>query len=140
VPPRVVEARQRYAQSRRVLDKVETRAPVLTRWHSRVAGWLHRPVPATLTFFAVMALVFQAVFAWATPFMDLIDGATVAVGGWLGEVLPPGMLASLLIDGVIAGVGSVLIFLPQIMILFLFIIVLEDTGYLARAAFLSDRL
>jgi ferrous iron transport protein B len=91
-------------------------------------------------FFAVMALVFQAVFSWATPMMDGIDlGAT-----WLSDqvalLLPAGALSSFITDGVIAGVGSVIVFLPQILILFLFIIVLEDSGFLARAAFLMDRI
>jgi ferrous iron transport protein B len=86
-----------------------------------------------------MATVFQAVFAWATPMMDLINTGVSAFGARLEAVLPPGMFTSLLVDGVIAGVGSVIIFLPQIIILFFFIIVMEDTGYLARAAFLVDR-
>jgi ferrous iron transport protein B len=79
------------------------------------------------------------VFSWATIFMDAIDSTFAAAGGGLAALLPEGMLASFVADGVIAGVGSVVIFLPQILILFLFIILLEDTGYLARAAFLMDR-
>ena len=86
-----------------------------------------------------MALVFQAVFAWAAPFMDAIDGSTTALGDVVRGFVAPGLVQSLIVDGVIAGVGSVIIFLPQILILFLFIILLEDTGYLARAAFLVDR-
>ncbi|MCK6370854.1 MAG: ferrous iron transporter B, partial [Gammaproteobacteria bacterium] len=86
------------------------------------------------------ATVFQAVFSWATPLMDLIDAAT----SWLAETvratLPEGAIASLIVDGAIAGVGSVIIFLPQIMILFAFIILLEDTGYMPRVAFMIDRL
>jgi ferrous iron transport protein B len=94
---------------------------------------------ATVLFLGVMATVFQAVFAWATPVMDLIDAATSGLGDIVAATLPAGLLASLITDGIIAGVGSVIIFLPQILILFLFIIVMEDTGYLARAAFLVDR-
>tara|TARA_B100000530_G_scaffold323198_1_gene258849 strand:- start:35 stop:1291 length:1257 start_codon:yes stop_codon:yes gene_type:complete len=86
-----------------------------------------------------MAIIFQAVFAWATPLMDFIDNTTAGLGTWVQDVIPPGMISSFIADGVIAGVGSVVIFLPQILILFLFIIVLEDTGYLARTAFLMDR-
>jgi ferrous iron transport protein B len=86
-----------------------------------------------------MAIVFQAVFAWATPMMDLIDAATAALSAFVINNMPAGALASLIGDGVIAGVGSVIIFLPQILILFLFIIILEDSGYLARAAYLLDR-
>jgi ferrous iron transport protein B len=86
-----------------------------------------------------MAVVFQAVFAWATPIMDFIDAATSGLGASVGATLGEGAFSSLIADGVIAGVGSVIIFLPQILILFLFIILLEDSGYLARAAYLMDR-
>ena len=86
-----------------------------------------------------MAIVFQAVFAWATPLMDLIDSGTAVLGSAVAAQLGDGAFASLISDGVIAGVGSVIIFLPQIMILFVFIILLEDSGYLARAAYLMDR-
>jgi ferrous iron transport protein B len=86
-----------------------------------------------------MLIVFQAVFAWATPFMDLIDEASAALGGLVHASFGDGWLTSLVADGVIAGVGSVVIFLPQILILFTFIILLEDSGYLARAAYLMDR-
>jgi ferrous iron transport protein B len=88
---------------------------------------------------AAMFLTFQAVFAWAEPLMGLIEAATGALGGWVGGALPEGMLRSLLVDGVIAGVGGVIVFLPQILILFLFILALEESGYLPRAAFLLDR-
>jgi ferrous iron transport protein B len=101
---------------------------------------MNRPLPGTIGLFVVMAIVFQAVFAWATPLMDGIDGGTAWLGGWLHDRLGDGAIASFLADGVVAGVGSVVVFLPQILILFLFIIFLEDSGYLARAAYLMDRL
>ncbi|MEP6939761.1 MAG: ferrous iron transporter B [Rudaea sp.] len=88
----------------------------------------------------VMFLIFQAVFSWATPLHDGIDAGMRAFGEWVRAQLPAGALRSLLIDGVIAGLGAVLVFLPQILILFLFILVLEESGYLPRAAFLLDRL
>jgi len=138
-PALAEEARHRYAWVRDVLEGVVQRAPVLTTWSSRVVTWLNRPVPGTIGLFVVMAIVFQAVFAWATPMMDAIEAATSALGSMLAAVLPDGIVTSLLVDGVIAGVGSVIVFLPQILILFLFIIVLEDSGYLARAAYLMDR-
>jgi ferrous iron transport protein B len=138
-PPLAAEARGRYRWIRDTLPVVETVASPPARWGAGIANWVNQPIPATLMFLLVMATVFQAVFAWATPVMDLIDAATSALGSWLASVLPAGMLTSLLTDGVIAGVGSVVIFLPQILILFLFIIIMEDTGYLARAAFLVDR-
>ncbi len=102
--------------------------------------WLLHPVFGLLTLAVVMFLIFQAVYAWATPLMDGIEAAF----GWLGPVvaenLPEGPLSSLLVDGIIAGVGGVLVFLPQILILFAFILALEESGYLPRAAFLLDRM
>jgi ferrous iron transport protein B len=138
-PPLAKEARYRYKWVREVLDEVQQKAPPIYTWGSRVNAWLSRPVPGTVGLFVVMAIVFQAVFAWATPMMDTIDAGTAVLGSFLASQLRDGAFASLLSDGVIAGVGSVIVFLPQIMILFLFIILLEDSGYLARAAYLMDR-
>ena len=90
--------------------------------------------------FAFLFLTFQAVFAWAQTPMDWIDAGVVRLQALAVEVLPAGWLASLISDGVLAGVGSVVIFLPQILILFAFIMVFEQSGYMARAAFLMDRL
>jgi ferrous iron transport protein B len=87
-----------------------------------------------------MFLVFQAVFAWSKPPMEWIQAGVEALRGFLAGVIPESALRSLLLDGVLAGVGSVLVFLPQILILFFFILLLEDSGYLPRAAFLLDRL
>ncbi len=138
-PPLATEARLRYGWVRSVLEEVVQQAPPFFGWQARITAWLNRPVPGTIGLFLVMAIVFQAVFAWATPIMDLIDGATAVLGGRVNATLGDGALSSLIADGVIAGVGSVIIFLPQILILFLFIILLEDSGYLARAAYLMDR-
>jgi ferrous iron transport protein B len=88
----------------------------------------------------IMFLVFQAVFSWAAVPMEMITGAVEAVGVWVGSNMADGLLRSLLVEGILGGVGSVLVFLPQILILFFFILVLEDCGYLPRAAFLLDRL
>ncbi len=138
-PPIARDARIRYGWVREVLDKVQKRAPAYVSWRTQVTHFLNRPVPGTLGLFVVMAIVFQAVFAWATPIMDLIDAATSALGGAVFARLGDNAFSSLVADGVIAGVGSVVIFLPQILILFVFIILLEDSGYLARAAYLMDR-
>ncbi len=138
-PPQAKEARYRYKWVREVLDEVQQRTPPLKTWGSYVNAWINRPVPGTIGLFVVMAIVFQAVFAWATPMMDAIDAGTASLGSFIASQMPEGAFASLLSDGVVAGVGSVIVFLPQIMILFLFIIMLEDSGYLARAAYLMDR-
>jgi len=98
------------------------------------------PLAGPLILAAVMFLIFQAVFAWAAPLMDGIEAGFGALGAGLAALLPDGLLRSLLVDGIVAGVGGVVVFLPQILILFLFILVLEESGYLPRAAFLLDRL
>ena len=97
------------------------------------------PVWGPLLLAAVLFLMFQAVFSWAAWPMDLITGSFDALGGWINQHMPEGVLRSLIVDGAIAGAGGVLVFLPQILILFLFILALEDSGYLPRAAFLLDR-
>ncbi len=108
---------------------------------SRLDSLLTHRVLGLAAFSGVMYLVFQSIYTWATPFMDLIDEAFGSMSGLAGAYLTAApMLQSLVSDGLIAGVGSVVIFLPQILILFLFIAFLEDSGYLARAAFLMDRL
>lgn len=102
--------------------------------------WLLHPVFGLISLAVVMFLIFQAVYAWATPLMDGIEAGFAWLGSFVGSVLPEGPLASLLTDGIIAGVGGVVVFLPQILILFFFILVLEESGYLPRAAFLLDRM
>jgi ferrous iron transport protein B len=101
---------------------------------------LTHKVWGTLIFVAIMLLMFQSIFTFARLSMDALQWCVDGLGGMVGGLLPPGDLNSLLIDGVIAGVGAVVVFLPQILLLFLFIGFLEDTGYMARAAFLMDRL
>ncbi|NUO84758.1 MAG: ferrous iron transport protein B [Cupriavidus sp.] len=98
------------------------------------------PVFGLLLLAVLLFLMFQAVFSWAQPLMDGIEGGVHWAGEILGAWLPDGMLKSLLVDGLVAGLGSVVVFLPQILILFLFILTLEESGYLPRAAFLLDRL
>ncbi len=138
-PPLAYEARIRYRWVREVLKDVQQTGKTLVSWRTRLTDFANKPVAGTIGLFLVMAIVFQAVFAWATPLMDLIDAGAAALGVQIHATLGEGALASLLADGIIAGVGSVVIFLPQIVILFLFIILLEDSGYLARAAYLMDR-
>jgi len=138
-PPLAVEARRRYAWVRVTLARVETPGSLVASRGAALLEWINRPWPATVLFVLSMALVFQAVFAWAKALADAIGAAITGFGAWVGTLLPDGAVNSFVVDGAIAGVGSVIVFLPQILILFLFIIVMEDTGYLARAAFLVDR-
>jgi ferrous iron transport protein B len=103
--------------------------------------WALHPVFGLGILAVLMFLIFQAVFSWAKPIMDAIQDGITSLGVWVTAVLPAdSALHSLLNDGVFAGLGAVLVFLPQILILFLFILVLEESGYLPRAAFLLDRL
>ena len=94
---------------------------------------------SVFTLFALLFVMFQAVFAWSETPIGWIESLMAMLGGAIGDALPQGVLRSLLVDGVIAGVGAVVVFLPQILILFAFILVLEATGYMVRAAFLMDR-
>jgi len=106
----------------------------------RIDSVLLHPVGGLLILAVLLFVMFQAVFTWATPLMEGIEVSLGVLGGWVAAVMPDGVWQSLIVDGLISGVGSVLVFLPQILILFLFIILLEDFGYMARAAFLMDRI
>jgi ferrous iron transport protein B len=87
-----------------------------------------------------MGVIFQSVFEWAAPAMDAIDSTVSQIGSFVGAHLPEGPIRSLIVDGIIAGVGSTVIFVPQIAVLFFFLSVMEGTGYMARAAFIMDRM
>ncbi len=138
--PAVVADLDLHAETRRLL-----RAAVqLPMQHAELEDAIDRvvlhPVFGLAILGAVMFLIFQAVFAWAAPLQDALAAGTASVGAWLAAAMPDGPLQSLLTDGVFAGVGTVLEFLPQILLLFVFILTLEESGYLPRAAFLLDRL
>ncbi|MCU1060056.1 ferrous iron transporter B [Stenotrophomonas maltophilia] len=129
-----------HAKVRGILS-VAVRMPARTaKIDDALDRWLLHPVFGLVSLAMVMFLIFQAVYAWATPLMDGIEAGFAWLGTFVGSVLPEGPLASLLTDGIIAGVGGVVVFLPQILILFFFILVLEESGYLPRAAFLLDRM
>jgi ferrous iron transport protein B len=125
---------------RRILQIVAPVAPPRQRLQHRIDAVVMHPVWGLVLLSALLFLIFQAVFAWAVLPMDAIKAGVAAVGGFVTSHMADGPLRSLLVDGVLAGVGSVLVFLPQILILFAFILVLEDSGYLPRAAFLLDNL
>ncbi|KAB8162735.1 ferrous iron transport protein B [Lysobacter maris] len=129
-----------HAETRRLLSLAVSMPRRTAAVDDALDRWLLHPVFGLVALATVMFLIFQAVYAWATPVMDLIDGGTGALGEWVVATLPEGPLTSLLADGIIAGLGGVIVFLPQILILFAFILALEESGYLPRAAFLLDRL
>jgi ferrous iron transport protein B len=138
--PTAAEIRAAHAEALRIFKacvKPPERPDTVT---GKIDGVLLHPVAGLLILVALMFVMFQAVFTWAAPIMDGIDAAFAAIAGWTNANLPAGLLTSFVADGLIAGVGSVLVFLPQILILFFFILVLEDSGYMTRAAFLLDKL
>jgi len=138
--PSASEIRGAHAEAQRLL-KAYVRPPERPDTVTgRIDNVLLHPVAGLVILSAIMFVMFQAVFAWATPLADLIEAGFTALGGLVASVTPDGLLRSLLVDGLIAGVGSVLVFLPQILTVFLFILILEDSGYMARAAFLMDRI
>jgi ferrous iron transport protein B len=135
------QAIARYAWIDRVVAGIVRRdRPATPPVDERIDGLLTHRLWGTLTFAAVMLALFTSIFWLAAPLMDLISAAMDAASGWVEARLPDGPLRSLLVDGVLAGVGGVVVFLPQIALLFLFVAILEGCGYLARAAHLMDRL
>src|SRR6267154_373771 len=127
------------AEVRRILGVVGGDRLEGVTFSDRLDALVLHPVLGPAILAVILFLVFQAVFAWAQAPMDEVKLGVATFGNWLGAVLPQSLLRDLAINGILAGVGSVLVFLPQIIILFCFILILEDSGYLPRAAFLLDR-
>ena len=129
-----------YQEVESILAQVVRTQMTLPAWHKKLDDIVLHPVWGMIMLLVILFMVFQAVYTWAAPIMDAIEGGFTALGEWIGANMEPGILSDLLVNGVIAGLGSVLVFLPQITILFAFILLLEDSGYLPRAAFLLDNL
>jgi ferrous iron transport protein B len=132
-----------FAERRRRVEEIGRQAgfiqPVTSRLTERLDGlFLHR-VWGPLIFVALVMVVFQSIFTWATPLMDGVEALVAGSGAWLADRMADSWVRSLLIDGIWAGVGSVVVFLPQILVLFFFLGILEDSGYMARAAVIADR-
>jgi ferrous iron transport protein B len=128
------------AEVRRIMALLAPKAAQFQRFDHRIDAVVMHPVWGLALLAGVLFLMFQAVFSWAAVPMDAIKAAMASLGEWTTAQMADGPLRSLLVDGVIAGAGSVIVFLPQILILFFFILLLEDSGYLPRAAFLLDNL
>jgi len=137
--PSIEDVHHTHAESARILAAVGYREPKRSELIVTIDRVLLHPLFGLLILGVLLFFVFQAVFSWAAAPMDLIDAGVVSLAEWVRMNMTDGPLRSLLTDGIIAGVGSVIIFLPQIIILFAFILVLEDGGYLPRAAYLLDR-
>jgi ferrous iron transport protein B len=138
--PSIEDAEQTQSDLRGVLAAVGYSAPKENVWPARIDALLLHPLAGLVVLALVLFVMFQAVFSWAEAPMNWIEAGMARLGELTAASLPEGPLASLLVNGVIAGAGSVLVFLPQILILFLFILALEDSGYLPRAAYLLDRM
>ncbi|HVW70175.1 MAG TPA: ferrous iron transporter B [Steroidobacteraceae bacterium] len=133
-----IEATQR--EVRRILDEIGYRVPPRVALLSKLDSVVLNPIAGPILLAIVLFLMFQAVFSWARVPMDFIQDQINALGKVIGATMPAGPLRNLVLNGVIAGAGSVLVFVPQILILFFFILSLEDSGYLPRAAYMLDRL
>jgi ferrous iron transport protein B len=140
LPPDVADVTATQHEERRILAATVRQPALDTRLDEKIDRLVLHPLWGMLILAATLFLIFQAVFSWASLPMELIKDGVEALGEFLSVQMPDTILRSLLVDGIVAGVGSVLVFLPQILILFLFILALEDSGYLPRAAFLLDRL
>jgi len=138
--PTLAEVVQTQQQVRRILQAAVREPEVDTRLDDAIDRVVLHPFWGVPILAAILFLMFQAVFSWAQLPMDALEQGVQHAGALLQAAMPDGVLRSLVVDGVVAGVGSVLVFLPQILILFLFILALEDSGYLPRAAFLLDRM
>ena len=139
-PPTAADIETTQREVRRVLADSGYRVPARLAALTRLDAVVLHPIAGPMLLATVLFLMFQAVFSWAKAPQNLINAGVQGLSAWLAGVLPAGPLRGLLLDGVVAGAGSVLVFLPQILILFLFILALEDSGYLPRAAFMLDRL
>ncbi|MGJ7581033.1 ferrous iron transporter B [Variovorax sp. RHLX14] len=139
IAPQLDDVLATQREVRRILDLAVTEPVGSLETSDRIDRVVLHPLWGMLVLAVTLFLMFQAVFSWANVPMDAIKSATEWLGEGVKAVVPEGMLQSLLVDGVVAGVGGVIVFLPQILILFLFILALEDSGYLPRAAFLLDR-
>jgi ferrous iron transport protein B len=134
------DLRQLQREARDIAREAILQEPVMNRLTRAIDKVVLHKIAGPVILASLLFFIFQAVFAWAAWPMDAIDGGVSAFSAWLSTSLPDNWIRSLLTDGIIAGVGSVIIFLPQIIILFAFILLLESSGYMARAAFLMDEL
>ncbi|HEY4204086.1 MAG TPA: ferrous iron transporter B, partial [Xanthobacteraceae bacterium] len=138
--PAIADLRAAQREADRVIKAAVGEPARPDTWTARVDAVLLHPVAGMVALLLLLFVMFQAVFAWAQPAMDRISSGFDALGTLSATILPDGLLQSFIQNGVISGVGSVIVFLPQILILFLFILLLEDLGYMARAAFLMDKI
>jgi ferrous iron transport protein B len=135
------EAKERFTKINEIIRDIENENQIKSDTFSRkIDRVLLHPIFGYGIFLAILLLVFQFIFSFASIPMDFIDGLFVSLGSWFSDTLPKGMLSDLISQGIIPGIGGVLVFIPQIALLFFFISILEETGYLARVVFIMDRI
>ena len=136
----VKDTNERFERIKPLVSKVVSKKKQEESFSNKVDKWLIHPIFGYLIFLVLLMVIFQAVFTLASYPMDWIDLGTSSLASWLGEMMPEGVFTSLIVDGVIPGIGGVLIFIPQIGLLFLMLSILEETGYMARVVFITDKL
>lgn len=136
----VQDTNERFGRIKSLVAKVVTKKPQEESFSNKIDQWLVHPVFGYLIFLVILLIIFQTVFWLASYPMDWIDMGTSSLASWLGSVMPEGVFTSLIVDGVIPGIGGVVIFIPQIALLFFMLAILEETGYMARVVFITDKL
>ena len=139
-PGQIADTNKRFERIQTIVSKAVTKKPTEANFSNKLDKWLIHPFFGYLIFLVILLVIFQTVFTLAAYPMDWIDMGTSSLASWLGSVMPEGIFTSLVVDGVIPGIGGVLIFIPQIALLFLMLSILEETGYMARVVFITDKL
>jgi len=140
IPGQIADTNTRFERIKTLVSRVVTKKETEADFSNKLDKWLIHPVFGYLIFLTILLIIFQTVFTLAAYPMDWIDMGTSSLASWLGTILPEGIFTSLVVDGVIPGIGGVLIFIPQIALLFFMLSILEETGYMARVVFITDRL
>lgn len=136
----IADTNARFERIKAIVSQVVSKKITETNFSNKLDNWLIHPIFGYLIFLVILLVIFQTVFTLAAYPMDWIDLGTSSLASWLGSVMPEGIFTSLIVDGVIPGIGGVLIFIPQIALLFFMLAILEETGYMARVVFITDRL
>ncbi len=134
------DAEEKFRKNKAICAEIITKQPDVVNFSRKIDRWLVHPIFGYLIFFALLLIIFQSVFTLAAYPMDWIDLGFSNLTAWMHEVMPEGLFTDLLTDGLIAGIGGVVIFLPQIVLLFFLLGILEETGYMARVVFIMDKL
>lgn len=136
----IADTNTRFDHIKKIVSQAVSKKPTEANFSSKLDKWLVHPVLGYLIFLVLLLVIFQTVFTLASYPMDWIDLGTSSLASWLGTIMPEGVFTSLIVDGVIPGIGGVLIFIPQIALLFFMLAILEETGYMARVVFITDKL